>query len=150
MKPKVESRVWREIDHKVVKSNFEHIAAKVAPSKVLAVLKADELACKALLSVQSLVQAHLDGLTRGAHKIGRLFEGPVGAWRADLHIVVIDVIHQRQDAAVKPLQRVQIHAFGRVNIETQELARILLGQLDVDQLESKLAGQFGGDGLNVL
>lgn len=41
MIPEAKPRVWLEIDHNVVRSNFEHIAAKVAPSNILAVLKAD-------------------------------------------------------------------------------------------------------------
>ena len=57
MQPKAEPRVWLEIDHGVVKSNFEHIAAKVAPSKVLAVLKADGYGLGGLPIARTLLAA---------------------------------------------------------------------------------------------
>ena len=63
MQPKAEPRVWLEIDHRVVKSNFEHIAAKVAPSKVLAVLKADGYGLGGLPIARTLLAA-------GAARVG--------------------------------------------------------------------------------
>ena len=63
MQPKTEPRVWLEIDHRVVKANFEHIAAKVAPSKVLAVLKADGYGLGALPIARTLLAA-------GAARVG--------------------------------------------------------------------------------
>ena len=63
MQPKADARVWLEIDHRVVKSNFEHIAAKVAPSKVLAVLKADGYGLGAMPIAKTLLAA-------GAARVG--------------------------------------------------------------------------------
>ena len=63
MLPKAEPRVWLEIDHRVVRANFEHIAAKVAPAKVLAVLKADAYGLGALPIARTLLAA-------GAARVG--------------------------------------------------------------------------------
>ena len=58
-----EPRVWLEIDHRIVRDNFEHIAAKAAPSRVLAVLKADGYGLGALPIARTLLDA-------GAARIG--------------------------------------------------------------------------------
>ena len=63
MQQKAEARVWLEIDHEVVKSNFEHIAAKISPSKVLAVLKADGYGLGAMPIAKTLLAA-------GAARVG--------------------------------------------------------------------------------
>ena len=63
MPPKAEPRVWLEIDHRIVRANFEHIAAKVAPAKVLAVLKADAYGLGALPIARTLLAA-------GAARVG--------------------------------------------------------------------------------
>ncbi len=61
--PGAEPRVWLEIDHRVVRDNFRHIAAKAAPSEVLAVLKADAYGLGALPIARTLLAA-------GAARVG--------------------------------------------------------------------------------
>lgn len=63
MAPVANPRVWLEIDHAVVRSNFRHIAAKVAPCGVLAVLKADAYGLGAREIARTLVE-------EGAARIG--------------------------------------------------------------------------------
>lgn len=63
MSQNAEPRTWLEIDHRIVRANFEHIAAKASPSRVLAVLKADAYGLGALPIAKTLLAA-------GAARIG--------------------------------------------------------------------------------